>query len=480
MYRKKEPQIHMNEYIPAFSGTLNPNNRWVQMAALVPWSEFEDEYALNFGKTGNVAHPLRMALGTLIIKEKKKTSNEETVQEVLESRYLQYFIGLHDFTNVAPFDQSAITRFAQRLGADIIQRVNQRICEISQERNNNKEDDNPSNNSNDETSNENKGKIIMDATCAPSDIRYPTDVSLMNQAREKLEDIIDTLHEPMRGKQSKPRTYRKTARKDYLSWAKRRKRNGWKKALRKQLGYVGRDLRIIDEMYKREELGALSSRQIKDLDTIRTLYNQQDGMYKMNTRQVDDRIVSIQQPYIRPIKRGKINADTEFGAKVSISIIKGYAHIDRISWNNYNESLDLIIVAEKYKSKYGHYPEVIQADQIYRNRNNRTYCKSKGIRLSGPPLGRPPKDSNRTKELRWIEYQDACERNSVEGKFGEAKRCGTLGRITARLQATSETQISVVFLVRNLQKALRDLLRLFYKMIYIGNTEHSEFCYVIN
>ena len=168
MYRKKEPQIHMNEYIPAFSGTLNPNNRWVQMAALVPWDEFEDEYALNFGKTGNVAHPLRMALGTLIIKEKKKTSNEETVQEVLESRYLQYFIGLHDFTNVAPFDQSAITRFAQRLGADIIQRVNQRICEIAQERND-KNDDDSSNDSDDETPNENKGKIIMDATCAPSD-----------------------------------------------------------------------------------------------------------------------------------------------------------------------------------------------------------------------------------------------------------------------------------------------------------------------
>ena len=478
MYRKKDRQIHMNKFIKPFSGTLNTNNRWVQMAELIPWDEFEDEYASNFGETGNVAYPLRMALGTLIIKEKKNTSNKETIQEIIESRYLQYFIGLHDFVNEAPFDQSAVTRFAQRLGSDIIQRVNQRVCEIADKRNNKNNDDD--NNSSDDTdsNDENKGKIILDATCAPSDIRYPTDVSLLNQAREKLEGIVDTLHEPMQGKESKPRIYRKIARKDYLSWSKKRSKTGWKKALGKQLRYVGRDLRIIDEMQQREEIGILSPRQTKDLDTIRTLYNQQESMYKNHVRQIEDRIVSIQQPYIRPIKRGKVHAETEFGAKVSISMIKGYAHIDRISWDNYNESQDLIMVVEKYKSRYGHYPEVIQADQIYRNRNNRTYCKSKGIRLSGPPLGRPPKDDNRTKELRFQEYQDACERNAVEGKFGEAKRCGTLGRITARLQATSETQISVVFLVRNLQKALRDLLCLFYKMIFGGNTDCFKLSYI--
>lgn len=181
---------------------------------------------------------------------------------------------------------------------------------------------------------------------------------------------------------------------------------------------------------------------------------------------------------MRPIKRGKVHADTEFGAKVSISIIDGYAYVDRISWNNYNESQDLIEVAEKYKSRFGKYPEVIQVDRIYRNRKNLKYCKEKGIRLSGPPLGRPPKD--RTKELRRLEYQDSCERNAVEGKFGEAKRCGTLGRITARLQATSETQICVVFLVRNLQKALRDLLCRFLQWIFREHFGCSELCYLIS
>ena len=187
-------------------------------------------------------------------------------------------------------------------------------------------------------------------------------------------------------------------------------------------------------------------------------------MYKEKTHRVEDGIVSINQPYVRPIKRGKVKADTEFGAKVSMSIVEGYAYVDRISWDNYNEAQDLQEVSENHKARYGEYPEVIQVDRIYRNRKNLTYCKERGIRLSGPPLGRPPKD--RTKELRRLEYQDSRERNAVEGKFGEAKRCGTLGRITARLQLTSETQICVVFLVRNLQKALRVLLYRFFQRVF--------------
>lgn len=471
MYRKKDPQVRMEECIPPFHGTLDPNNRWVKMAHLIPWDEFEDEYASYFGETGNVARPLRMALGTLIIKEKKGTSNEDTVQEIMESRYLQYFIGLRDFVNEAPFDQSAITRFAQRLGPDIIKRVNQRICEIAREREKGNSSDPPAGGGNDkayEQEFQNKGKIILDATCAPSDIRYPTDVSLLNEAREKLESMIDTLHEPLRGIAPKPRTYRKTARKEYLRWAKKRGKSGrsWRKALRQQLGYVGRDLRIVDSLLQMEKTGLLSRRQERDLNTIRILFDQQREMYDDGTHQVENRIVSIHQPYIRPIKRGKIHADTEFGAKVSISMTGGYTTVDRISWDNYNEAQDLIKVVERYKEQHGAYPEVVQADQIYRNRKNRAYCKEKGIRLSGPPLGRPPKDCEMLQELRWQTYQDACERNAVEGKIGESKRCGTLGRITARLQATSETQICVVFLVRNLQKALRDLLRCFLELLF--------------
>ena len=106
------------------------------------------------------------------------------------------------------------------------------------------------------------------------------------------------------------------------------------------------------------------------------------------------RIVSISQPYIRPIVRGKAVAPVEFGAKMDLSLDeKGMARIEKMSFDAYNESDVLIAAAERYFERTGHYPERILADKIYRNRNNLAYCREHRIRLSGPSLGRPKKNA---------------------------------------------------------------------------------------
>ena len=87
----------------------------------------------------------------------------------------------------------------------------------------------------------NKGTLTLDATCAPANIRYPQDISLLNEAREKLENIIYRFCK--RYGLKLPRRYRKRARKEYLAFAKSRKHTAKKirSALRKQLAYVKRD-----------------------------------------------------------------------------------------------------------------------------------------------------------------------------------------------------------------------------------------------
>ena len=94
--------------------------------------------------------------------------------------------------------------------------------------------------------------------------------------------------------------------------------------------------------------------------------------------------------------------------------------IETLAWDNYNEGTTLIEATENYKRRYGYYPEAILADQIYRNRDNRDYCKENGIRLSGPALGRPSKE--KAKEQKQFEKQDATRRIEIEGKFREGKR----------------------------------------------------------
>ena len=183
-------------------------------------------------------------------------------------------------------------------------------------------------------------------------------------------------------------------------------------------------------------------------------------MYDHHEHRIDDRIVSVSQPHVRPIKRGKAGAATEFGAKISVSLVEGFSFVDRISWDAYNESGDLIGQIENYRKRFGHYPESVHADQIYRTRANRKYCKQHGIRLSGPPLGRPPAKPEKRRELKLQAYQDELDRIPIEGKFGQAKRRFSLARVMCKLAMTSETAIMVAFLVMNLEKWLKG--QLFY------------------
>lgn len=133
--------------------------------------------------------------------------------------------------------------------------------------------------------------MIIDATCAPSNIRYPQDTSLLNEARESAEKIIDELFTT--GEGVKPRTYRKEAHKEYLKFARRRKRTKSfvRKAIRKQLGYLSRDLSHIDAMLAGGKI--LDAKLSARLDTIRKIYEQQKFMYDLKTHCVENRIVSL-------------------------------------------------------------------------------------------------------------------------------------------------------------------------------------------
>ncbi len=183
-------------------------------------------------------------------------------------------------------------------------------------------------------------------------------------------------------------------------------------------------------------------------------------MYEEKKKRIDDRIVSVSQPNVRPIVRGKTGKSVEFGPKLSVSYIDKYVFLDKISWDNFNESGDFKTQVEKFKEYTGYYPESVHVDRIYRTRENRAWCKERGIRISGPPLGRPPK--NVSKETKRQAREDEIIRNSIEGKFGQAKRRFGLNRIMAKLPNTSETAIAITFLVMNLSQVLKQIFCLFY------------------
>jgi transposase, IS5 family len=477
MYRTSSPgQLSFENFYLPFGGKLSSDNRWVKLAKLIPWEAVEANYAEQFSATmGAPAKSFRVALGTLIIKEKLGTSDEETVQQIRENPYLQYFLGKSEYRDEEPFDPSMLVHFRKRLSLELVGQVNEMVVQqmlgVSEDTPEHQttassESASESDRDDDEPPSPNQGQLILDATCAPADIRYPTDLSVLNEARENSEIILDALYLQVSEQfKTKPRTYRKLARKAYLSISKQRRPN-WqlrRKGIRQQLNYLGRNLRHIDALIAAgASLAQLSRRQYRMLLVITEVQRQQRAMFESRTHRIDDRIVSITQPHVRPIVRGKAGVPIEFGAKLSVSCINGCGFLDQLSWDNFNESTHLQAQVEAYRTRFGCYPESVHADQIYRTRANRSWCKARGIRLSGPPLGRPRQDSSVKAQLKQQARQDEKVRVWIEGKFGQAKRRFSLARVMAKLAHTAQTAIAITFLVLNLERWLRQLLVLLF------------------
>jgi len=189
-------------------------------------------------------------------------------------------------------------------------------------------------------------------------------------------------------------------------------------------------------------------------------------MYQNKSRRCDHRIVSISQPYVRPIIRGKLDKPVEFGAKLSVSLTgEGLARVDHLRWNAFHEGSDLKSQVEAYRTRYGVYPQAVLGDPIYGTQDNRRYLKEHSIRFAGKPLGRPRKvtEANR-EELKLLKAQRRAEylqRIPIEGKFGQGKNGYDLNYIRARRPDTSYAWINSIFLVMNLQI----LLRIFFVLL---------------
>ena len=464
---------------------LDPNNEWIKLSKLVPWREFDLKYAKNFrSKKGQRAIDSRMALGALLIKPAYKAlSDEDITKEIAMNPYLQYFLGLHEYRYECPFDPSMMTRFRQRITPEMLAWVNDQIIGRKAEEEGDKKDSNndsgdsgndgdgsqaDENHNGEKEEEKNEGTIILDATCAPQNIRFPTDASLLNEGREKAEEIIDTLHDMGLSEGKKPRTYREKARRKYNSFSKSRKKTVKliRTTIRQQLGYLNRDLGIIDAYELRHPgcLQKLPSRQQTMLQVIRTLYSQQEYMYRTETHKVPDRIVSLSQSWVRPIVRGKQAADVEFGAKVEMSVVDGFLRIKDLRWDVFNESTTLKQSVEAYRKAYGHYPARVLADMIFRTRENLKYCKGHGIHLNGPKLGKPFTDPAEAKKHKKLEWLESGERGEIERQFGVGKRRYSLDCIVTKLKETSAVMIHSIVIYMNLRKRLRLLLRSLFSL----------------
>lgn len=457
---KSSRQLSLDGFSLPFDGKLNSENRWIKWSKSIPWDDLASGYYKSMSsRRGRPGKDARLVIGAVIIKHKLCLSDEETVLQIQENPYLQYFVGLSRYKDEVPFTPSLFVQIRKRMGANVFSAFEETILNSIAEK---KIKRSLTSDQGKKQEDSNRGKLLVDATVAPQAIRYPTDLSLLNEARKIAETLIDDLYK-LSDLKKKPRTYRVQARKRYLALSKKRNPSGKlrRTGIREQLQYLRRDIRHIEKLL--DLVGSspfpLSHTKQRQYWIIQLLFSQQETMYKKKERRCDNRIVSIHQPHIRPIIRGKAGSKVEFGSKISVSMVDGVATVDHFGWDAFNESTDLQGQIERYKKRFGCYPEVVLADNIYGTRDNRKFMKKKNIRFGGKPLGRPKKqtvaNAEQLKKEKKQRYQDALDRIPIEGKFGQGKNGYRLNYIRAKTQKTSEAWINAIFLVMNLMVLMR-------------------------
>lgn len=437
-------QLTIEGFPTPFGQHLNPDNRWVRLSKLINWDSIVGDYnkKLKNQQIGASSINPRVVIGSLIIKHHCNLSDEETVMQIQENVYMQYFLGFSSFNNEPPFDSSLFVEFRKRLTLEDVMKITEKLSGAETEVDEEIEL---------ETAKlVHKGDLLIDATVCPQDIAYPTDLDLLNTGREKTEAMIGVLHSKL--ELPAPRIYKETARKKYLQLAQSKKKSIKKirKGIKSQLQYLKRNLNIINNYLDHFQTIPFDKGQYKDYLVIQTMYEQQTKMFLSQSHQVEDRIVSISQPHVRPMVRGKKNKNVEFGSKINVSLVNGYTYIEQLSWNAFNEGTKILECLKNYVKRFGVLPKRVLADQIYCNRENRRTLKEYGIELRAKALGRPKKAM--------LNHVSPGERNPIEGKFGEAKRRYGLGLIQAKLQRTSESWIALTILVLNLANLSRRVL----------------------
>lgn len=498
---KYTSQNQLSFFRTPFEQQLDCTNRWVTLSNSLPWDQLVKIYQKKLHSDfGAPSIDARMVIGSLIIKHKLTLSDRETIETIRENMYLQYFVGLSSFTINPIFHHTEFVHIRKRLSeadfnsmteelmqvAGIIEKQPEPLKDIGDNHNNQTPGTDRSNEVDTITQTEtalpipgqkeqadqkeiaheqkqtdaietiaNKGDMLLDATVADQKIKYPNDVELLNTGRQETDRMIDMLCEALEHK--RPRTYRNTARKQFLLFAKRKNkpRNIIRKSRRQQLNYLKRNLKQLDlliikyQSIKQTLRLPFEHRDLRILWATRLVYVQQLQMHNENSQRISDRLVSIYQPYVRPIVRGKAKAKVEFGAKLDISLQDGYAFIEKLSWDAFNECNDVQSAAENYKKRYGYYPANIIADAIYHTRENKKWCTLNKIKLIGKALSKTVL-SKMTSTERKAHKQKHNSRNKIEGKFGQGKNGYELNEIRARYSNTSKSWIAAILFVMNI------------------------------
>lgn len=403
------------------------NSRWGRLYDTIPWEELESCLpAISRGPTPYFDRKGKFAL--MLLKHELGVSDAALIEHINTNPCLQLFCHMRLSPGQRIGDTGMVSRVRGYLAhqADLDQ-VQTLLASHWQEEMNFKQ------------------VLKVDAVCYESYIRYPTDVKLLWECcvwvyKKQLFALRKQLKVPL----GKEKERFDVQHRKYLGYAKLKRKTHKKKRKRVKslLNLLSRGLAALQSLLNTGQLVAqLDEPFYEYLRTIKQVLQQQDYLYHQATHKVSDRIVSLHKPYIRPIKRGKENKPTEFGAKVHMMQTDGFCWIEYFSFRAFNECKRFKISVIKHKVMFGECRQA-SADRIYATNENRRFCAKHHIFHNFEPKGPKPKDQQWAKEQQKL--KDALNKDRatrLEGSFGNHKNHYSLGKVKARNEANERVWI---------------------------------------
>ena len=435
MYRRKNRDgKYLFEELMPFGGQLAEGNRWLKIKGLIPWEELEGEYAKHFSDLGRPGLDGRLVIGLFLLKHMTVLSDAGVVLELQENVYWQAFCGMEQFETGKKLDASSLTKIRHKLGPKFVRELENKTYRVLI----------------DKKIIRGKG-MLVDATVMPEKIKYPNDIGLLNDVREwtvkRIKEIAGKTGE-------KIRTYRRTARKLFLNFAKKKlkTRQMIERTKKQMLQYVRRNLEQLKARVV--EVDYLVRKEVEErLKVAQRIYELQKNMYDEKVQRCEERVVSFWREYVRPIKRGKSGGkEVEFGPKVCLSHVDGFTFLDKFCHENYSEARVEIVEEQikNYEERFGRKPPSMTGDQLYGNRENRELLKAQGIRSAFKPLGRKSEESQRQEQYLRRKQR---ERNRIEGDIGNVKEHYGGDGIRYHYVEGSEMWVRLSLLAKNLKAA---------------------------
>lgn len=308
---QSQNQISIEEFKTPFQQKLNSQNRWVKLSRIIPWDELAPiYYQAMSADQGRPSICARRIIAAMIIKHKLNLSDEETVMQIQENAYLQYFLGYASYEPDTVFTPTLFVEIRKRIGVEKFNEMSTALINTAfkdkkaDTKKSNLKKKNASANEGEEAEEiredsegeevkANSGKMILDATVAEQAIKYPNDLDLLNDCRKVSEELIDELYK-MTDLKVKPRTYRREAKKEYLATAKKKSKTvkELRKANGSQLRYLSRDLKSIKKLLDKIEMSSfpLPSKYQRKYWIIQETYRQQKQMWDSREHSCTNRI----------------------------------------------------------------------------------------------------------------------------------------------------------------------------------------------